>query len=58
MTYLQAKLREELSGTDESLVVRVYGDDLKVIRKKAEELAQVLGRVNGVVRFAAVQYPE
>ena len=36
MTHLQAKLREELSGTDESLVVRVYGT--RVIRKKAEEL--------------------
>ena len=29
LTYLQAKFREELSGTDESLVVRVYGEDLR-----------------------------
>ncbi|MGH9148522.1 MAG: efflux RND transporter permease subunit, partial [Vicinamibacterales bacterium] len=57
LTYVQARLREELSGTGQSLVVRVYGEDTKVIRKKAEEVQQVLTGINGVVD-AAVQYPE
>ena len=57
LTYLQARLRDELSGTGESLVVRVYGEDLNVIRKKAEEIQQVLARTSGVVD-AAVQYPK
>ncbi|MGH9148312.1 MAG: efflux RND transporter permease subunit, partial [Vicinamibacterales bacterium] len=57
LTYVQARLREELSGTGQSLVVRVYGEDMKVIRKKAEEVQQVLTGINGVVD-AAVQYPE
>jgi CzcA family heavy metal efflux pump len=57
LTYLQAKLRDELSGTGESLVVRVYGEDLDVIRKKADEISQLLTKVNGVVG-SAVQYPD
>ena len=57
LTYVQARLREELSGTGESLVVRVYGEDINVIRKKADEIAQVLARINGVVG-CAVQYPK
>jgi Cu/Ag efflux pump CusA len=56
LTYHQARVREELSGTGESLVVRVYGDDDKIIAKKAEEVHQMLAGINGVVN-AAVQYP-
>jgi Cu/Ag efflux pump CusA len=52
LTYTQVRLREELSGTSESLVVRVYGEDINVIRKKAEEISQILGRINGVVGSA------
>jgi Cu/Ag efflux pump CusA len=55
-TYLQARLREELSGTGESLIVRVYGEDMDVIREKAEEVGRVLGGIDGVVN-AQVQYP-
>jgi CzcA family heavy metal efflux pump len=56
LTYLQAKFREELSGTGESLVVRVYGEDLNTIRQKAEEVQKVLARIDGVVD-SKVQYP-
>jgi len=57
LTNLQAQLRQELSGTGESLVVRVYGEDMKIIRRKAEEVQKVLAGVAGVVD-ARVQYPE
>src|SRR3990172_5032232 len=57
LTNLQAKVREELSGTGESLVVRVYGEDMNIIRKKAEEVEQVLARIDGV-DDARVQYPQ
>ena len=55
LTYLHAKLREELSGTSESLVVRVYGEDTNIIRKKAEEVEKVLAKIDGVVG-SKVQY--
>ena len=57
LTNLQAKLRQELSGTGESLVLRVYGEDMTIIRRKAEEVQKVLAGVAGVVD-ARVQYPE
>lgn len=57
LTYLQAKIRDELSGTSQSLVVRVYGEEMSVIRKKAEEAQKLLARIAGIVD-ANVQYPE
>jgi Cu/Ag efflux pump CusA len=57
LTYLQAKVRKELTGTGESLVVRVYGEDMNIIRKKAEKVNQVLAKVDGIVD-SKVQYPK
>jgi CzcA family heavy metal efflux pump len=56
LTYLQSRVREELTGTGESLVVRVYGEDMNIIRSKAEEVQKVLVRIDGIVG-AEVQYP-
>jgi CzcA family heavy metal efflux pump len=56
LTYLEARVREELSGTGESLVVRVYGEDMEVIRAKADEVREVLAGIDGVVD-PRVQYP-
>jgi CzcA family heavy metal efflux pump len=56
LTYLQARVREELSGTGESLVVRVYGEDMRVIRAKAAEVQEVLAGIDGIVD-PKVQYP-
>jgi Cu/Ag efflux pump CusA len=56
LTYLQAKVREELSGTGESLAVRVYGEDMNMIRNKAEEVQKVLAGIGGIAN-AKVQYP-
>jgi Cu/Ag efflux pump CusA len=57
LTYLQVKAREELSGTGESLVVGVYGSDLKILREKADEVQKALARIGGVTE-SKVQYPE
>jgi len=57
LTYHQARVREELSGTGESLVVRVYGEDTKTIVKKAEEVQKMLANVSGVVN-PKVDYPQ
>ena len=48
LTYLRAKFRDELSGTGESHIVRVYGEDINIIRKKAEEVKQVLSKISGI----------
>jgi Cu/Ag efflux pump CusA len=56
MTYLQTKVRDELPGTDDSFVVRVYGEDMNVISTKAEDLRSMLAGISGIVD-AKVQYP-
>jgi Cu/Ag efflux pump CusA len=57
LTYTQARVREELSGTRENLVVRVYGEDLDVIREKAAEIQQRLAGIDGIVD-PVVQSPD
>jgi Cu/Ag efflux pump CusA len=57
LTYLQAKVRDELSGTSESFVVRVYGEDMKIIHAKAEEIRNALAGITGVVD-AKVRSPQ
>ncbi len=55
LTYLQTEVLEELSGTGESLVVRVYGENMNTIRKKAEEVQKVVAGIDGIVD-SKVQY--
>ena len=49
LTYSSDRVREVLTGRDEDLVVRVYGEDLGVLRGKADEVTQILSGVEGVV---------
>ena len=46
--YLSDRMREALTGEDERIVVRVYGQDLAVLRGKAEEIRALLAQVRGV----------
>ncbi|HEX5992707.1 MAG TPA: efflux RND transporter permease subunit, partial [Thermomicrobiales bacterium] len=48
-TYLKERIREVLTGAGEAIVVRIYGQDLNVLRAKANEIEQVLAGVDGVV---------
>ncbi|HCT79631.1 MAG TPA: acriflavin resistance protein [Micromonosporaceae bacterium] len=48
-TYLKERIREVLSGAGEAIVVRLYGNDLEVLRAKAAEVKQILGDTRGVV---------
>jgi Cu/Ag efflux pump CusA len=43
------RVREVLSGADEDLVVRIYGEDLNVLASKADEVEHVLAATAGVV---------
>ena len=47
-TYLSKKMREALTGREETLTVRVYGHELEIIQAKAEEIRRILGKINGV----------
>lgn len=54
-TYLDERILEE-TEEDEALVVRVYGESLDAIRAKADEVRDLLAKVNGVVD-PEVDYP-
>jgi CzcA family heavy metal efflux pump len=47
-TYLAERISEVISGESEPIVVRLLGDDLQVLRSKAQEVKRMLGRTKGV----------
>jgi CzcA family heavy metal efflux pump len=47
-THLSKKMREALTGREETLTVRIYGHDLDIIRAKAEEIRGILERIKGI----------
>ena len=49
LTYLKERIREVLTGTSEAIVVRIYGEDLDVLRAKGQEVVALLGGIDGVV---------
>jgi CzcA family heavy metal efflux pump len=48
-TFSNQRVREELAGADEDIVVRIYGEDLKVLGRKAGDVERVLSGIGGVV---------
>ncbi|MEO5778880.1 MAG: efflux RND transporter permease subunit [Arthrobacter oryzae] len=48
-TYLKERIREVLTGTGYAVVVRVYGDDLDVLRTEADKVKSILGGIEGAV---------
>ena len=54
-TYLNERI-EDVIDDDNDLVVRVYGEDMGELRGKAEEVQQLLSRLDGVVD-PEVDYP-
>jgi CzcA family heavy metal efflux pump len=48
-TYLNERIEEVISGAKEAVVVRVYGQDLDVLRGKANEVRNVMSGVRGTV---------
>ena len=47
-TYLSKKMQESLTGEDQAISVRVYGEDLAILRAKAEEIRKVLAKIEGI----------
>ena len=48
-TYLRERVREVLTGTSEAVVVRISGEDLDGLRRKADEVRKELSGVDGLV---------
>jgi Cu/Ag efflux pump CusA len=54
LTYPAKRVGEVMAGTDADLVVRVYGQDLDILRTTADSVKQAIGTVAGV-NAAAVE---
>ncbi len=48
LTYLKERIKEVLTGAGATVVVRLFGPDLAVLREKAQEVSKVMGKVPGV----------
>ncbi len=48
-TYLKERIREVLTGSSDTVVVRIYGPDLEVLREKADEVRDALEGIPGIV---------
>jgi len=47
-TYLKERIREVLTGSSDTVVIRIYGQDLEVLRAKAEEVLAALEGIDGI----------
>ena len=60
-TYLKERIREVLTGSGDTIVVRIFGPDLPVLRQKAKEVEAALAKVNGLIdlhRELQVEVPQ
>jgi CzcA family heavy metal efflux pump len=55
LTYLRERVKEVLTGTSASIVVRIYGSDLAVLQTKAKEVSDKLSGVAGVTDLKVQQ---
>jgi CzcA family heavy metal efflux pump len=47
-TYLKERIREVLAGSSHPIIIRIYGEDLQVIREKGDEIKKMLEEIEGV----------
>src|SRR3989449_697324 len=47
-TYLREKVREVLTGTDDAIVVRLYGPERPTLQRTAQDVRQALATIKGI----------
>lgn len=57
-TYQPDRLGEVFAGTEEDIVVRVYGHELDILREKAQEVAALMAGIDGVAAAQANFFPD
>ena len=51
LTYLKERIKEVLTGAGATVVVRIFGPDMNVLRAKAAEIAKVMEPIKGVANL-------
>jgi CzcA family heavy metal efflux pump len=49
LTYLRERIKEVLTGTSATVVLRIFGPDLAVLQQKANEIAAAIEEVEGII---------
>jgi CzcA family heavy metal efflux pump len=57
-TYLRERIKEVLTGAGESIVVRIFGPELPVLRQKANEVGEALKGIPGLIDLHVEQQVE
>ena len=47
-TYLKERIREVLTGSSDTVVIRIYGQELEVLREKSDEVLAALEGIEGI----------
>jgi len=55
LTYLKERIKEVLTGGSAAIVVRIYGPELDVLRRKAQEAADVMEEIPGIADLQVEQ---
>lgn len=55
LTYLRERIKEVLTGSAATLVIRIYGENLEVLRNKAEEVKMTIEDINGIIDLKVQQ---
>ena len=48
-TYLKERTKEVLTGSSDAIIVRIVGDDLDVLRNKANEVKDLVAGIDGII---------
>ncbi|MGC5020696.1 efflux RND transporter permease subunit [Micromonospora sp. DT47] len=48
-TYLKERTKEVLTGSSDAIIIRIAGDDLDVLREKANEVKDLIAGVDGII---------
>jgi Cu/Ag efflux pump CusA len=48
-TYLKERIREVLTGSSDTIVVQIFGDDLDTLKDTADEVKDMLSGIDGIV---------
>ncbi len=55
-TYLKERIREVLTGSSDTVVVRIYGPELEALRDTADKVRDALEGINGIVDLKKEQH--
>ena len=49
LTYLRERIKEVLTGSSATLVIRIYGENLEILRAKAQNVKDAISDIEGII---------